>query len=355
MTSTVLKSQIRRLAFRAGVLAECHRFINANRLTVVMFHRVLPPQDSRWSGADPEYTLSNQLFAAAIGFLRHHYSIVSLGDLFGSLEGHGLPSHPLLITLDDGWADTAEYALPELSTHALPAVVFVTAAVVGREEAFWQESLYAAWRAGHITVGQLAERAARFREPTQRIERFDDTEESLRRCIAALAAIPAEMRDPIVGSLGLVREGPAQMLNRDQLRLLASSRVAVGVHGYSHEPLTEVDAMDELTRARTRLQEFLPDTQRAGLRALSFPHGRYDAAVLEAATSAGYRLMFTSEPVLTPLSAAHALTTRVLGRIDVPASAITRPDGEFSPDRAASWLFFRSSRHLPPLSEVRGK
>ena len=145
------------------------------------------------------------------------------------------------------------------------------------------------------------------------------------------------------------------MLNRDQVRLLASSRVAVGVHGYSHEPLTEVDAMDELTRARTRLQEFLPDTQRAGLRALSFPHGRYDAAVLEAATSAGYRLMFTSEPVLTPLSAAHALTTRVLVRIDVPASAITRPDGEFSPDRAASWLFFRSSRHLPPPSEVRGK
>src|SRR5690349_14607413 len=98
MMSTGIKSQVRRLAFRAGALEGCHRFINANRLTVVMFHRVLPPQDPRWSGADPEYTLSTRLFAAAIGFLRHHYSIVSLNDLFGALEGDGLPPRPLLIT-----------------------------------------------------------------------------------------------------------------------------------------------------------------------------------------------------------------------------------------------------------------
>jgi peptidoglycan/xylan/chitin deacetylase (PgdA/CDA1 family) len=141
MRGVRVKSALRRLVYGCGLLTARHRLINRDRLTVVMFHRVLSTQDPRWVGADPEYTLSDATFASVIDFLKRHYSIVALDDLLASLEGRRLPPCPLLITLDDGWADTAQYALPTLRALALPAVVFVAVGAVGQREAFWGAAL----------------------------------------------------------------------------------------------------------------------------------------------------------------------------------------------------------------------
>jgi peptidoglycan/xylan/chitin deacetylase (PgdA/CDA1 family) len=340
-----IKSALRGAVFGCGALTARHRLINRDRLTVVMFHRVLSPEDPRWVGADPEYTLSDARFADAIAFLRRYYSIVALDDLLASLDGRGLPPCPLLITLDDGWADSAQYALPELRALALPAVVFVAAGAVGRREAFWQERLYAAWRTRKITVAQLTEQAATLGVLPDGTEKLENSETALRRCISALEGAPTEPRSRLVDALAMPSAGPDQMLSGDQIRLLAESGIAVGAHGYSHEPLTGLDAVDELKRARTRLEQYVSHAH-SPLRALSFPHGRYDAATLAAATRAGFELMFTSDPVLTPLSRARRLGDRLIGRIDVPASAITDAGGRFSPARMATWLFLRSARRL---------
>ena len=342
----LIKRALRRATYGSGALSACHRLINRNRLTIVMFHRVLSPDDPRWPGADPEHTLSDALFAEAAGFLHRHYSIVSLDDLFASIEGRELPPCPLLITLDDGWADSAEYALPELQALALPAVVFVAAGAVGDQEAFWQERLYAAWRTQRITVGQLTKHAVTHGALPHRHETLDNSEAELRRCISALESTPAEARSELVEALATPPAGPAQMLSGDQIRLLTTSGIAVGVHGYSHDPLTTADAAGELARARTRLEEYVSGVHRNALRVLSFPHGRYDAKIVAAAEAAGFDLMFTSDRALTPLSRARCLTDRILGRVDIPASAITNADGRFSSDRMAAWLFPRRSQRL---------
>src|SRR5437016_3559358 len=132
LIGTRIKSAVRDLVFGAGALTARHRLINRRRLTVVMFHRVLSPEDPRWVDADPEYTLADATFADAIAFLGRYYSVIVLEDLFASLEGRALPPCPLLITLDDGWADTGLYALPALRSQRLTAVVFVAAGAVGR-------------------------------------------------------------------------------------------------------------------------------------------------------------------------------------------------------------------------------
>ncbi len=336
------KSRLRNLAFRSGVLTARHRLINRNRLTVVMFHRVLSPDDSRWAGADPEYTLSVSLFAEALAFLRDHYSIVGLGDLLAANSMRPLPPCPLLITIDDGWADTAEYALPELRSRGLQAVVFVAAGAVGQREAFWPERLYAAWRTGHVAVGDLVAEAAAVGIGLAEGWHADNSEAALRRCIAVLETSPKEARAQLVRGLASNSQTPAQMLSSDQVAMLAETGIAVGAHGYTHEPLTGTDALDELTSARARLEEC---TSRR-VTSVSFPHGRYDRATVAAAVSAGYRLMFTSEPTLTQLSRHRLLEDRLLGRIDIPGSAIRAASGSFSAARMATWLFPRPARHL---------
>src|SRR5262249_27871046 len=123
-------------------------------LTTVMFHRILPKSDPRADGADLLYTISIDQFRSCLAFFRQHYSVIDLDQLSGS-KSRALPSNPLLITFDDGWADNCEYALPRLQASALPAVVFVAAAAVGQRAPFWQEAMYAAWRTGRISVPEL--------------------------------------------------------------------------------------------------------------------------------------------------------------------------------------------------------
>ena len=49
------------------------------------------------------------------------------------LHGSGtLPEKPVLITLDDGYADTAQFAFPILERYGFPAVMYVVTGLVGR-------------------------------------------------------------------------------------------------------------------------------------------------------------------------------------------------------------------------------
>jgi peptidoglycan/xylan/chitin deacetylase (PgdA/CDA1 family) len=224
-------------------------------------------------------------------------------------------------------------------------VIFVAAEAIGRHDAFWQERLYAAWRSGDLTVGSLHGRAAGLCLIPAPAKPVANSEAALRDCIAALARVPPARRDDLVEQCAAPQGGPAEMASVEQTRLLAANGVAVGAHGYSHEALTEVDAQTELLRARERLRDCLSGTP-SSIVSMSFPHGLYDGATVDVARNCGYRLLFTSDPALTPLARGCRLNCHLLGRIDIPARAIVGSDGEFSPERMATWLFTRPTRRL---------
>lgn len=341
-----LKHSLRRLAYATGALGAMHRLVNRDRLTVVMFHRVLSPRDPRWAGADPEYTMSDALFSHTLAFLRRHYSIVSLAALLDAMDGAGLPPCPLLITIDDGWADTAEFALPALQGLSLPATVFVAAGAVDRQEAFWEERLYAAWRQRRATVPEMRERAGLYSGEDARASPHGNSESALRALVTALGRASEAERSSLLATLPEAANEPQHMLSTEQLHLLARHGIAIGVHGLSHAALTEVDAAAELTRARFILQERLRGIYRSPMRALSFPHGRYDATAIDAALACGYSLLFTSDPVLTPLSRHRRLASCLLGRVDIPASAVTGEHERPDEARMATWLFLRRAGRL---------
>jgi peptidoglycan/xylan/chitin deacetylase (PgdA/CDA1 family) len=323
---------IKRALYRSGALDAWHRRRNRDRLTVIMFHRVLPAGDPRWPTSDPEYTLRDDLFAACLGFFQRHYNVVALDDVLDARAGRrALPERPLLISFDDGWSDNEEFALAHLRAAGLPAVVFVVSDAVDRAQPFWQEQLITAWRSGAL----LGRADAAWRELGAAAAGGDGLAPA-RALIAAIeAAAPAARARALAAIADALDDGVRYMITSDQLRRLAGARIAIGAHGQTHEPLTRVDAAAELPAARRALEARLDGR---AVTTLSFPHGRFDDAVVARARDAGYQLLFTSVPELPP-AALGGPTPPLLGRIGFTGETITDRDGAFAPELLALHLF----------------
>jgi peptidoglycan/xylan/chitin deacetylase (PgdA/CDA1 family)/glycosyltransferase involved in cell wall biosynthesis len=99
------------------------------KLPVLLYHHVGPPQPD----TDPDLTVSPERFEAQVRWLaRKGYVGIRLTDwLAWRRAGKPLAEKPVLLTFDDAYEDTAQYALPVLERHGFGAAVFVITGRVG--------------------------------------------------------------------------------------------------------------------------------------------------------------------------------------------------------------------------------
>ena len=73
-------------------------------------------------------------FEAQMDWLaRNGYHTITFRDLHSYLTGAaGLPSHPVILTFDDGYADFYTHALPVLLSHDFKAVIYIVSGFIGR-------------------------------------------------------------------------------------------------------------------------------------------------------------------------------------------------------------------------------
>lgn len=346
----MLPDLAKRLLYGCGALGLYHRVRNAGTLTVATFHRVLDPRDPRWQSCDPDYTLSTEQLAHSLAFFKRHYNVVSLGQVLAARRGQApLPSRALLVSFDDGWADNAEFALPELQRAGLPAVLFVVADMVGQRQPFFQERLVAAWRRGRLEVVELA---ASLRSHAPVIGAFGDSADpdggedlkALRKLIARLESLDPARRDAVLAPFARVLDdGLRHMVDVQDLQRLEQGGVALGLHGKTHAALTAVADLDaELGGARITLAGHLGSDQPIG-ESMSFPHGAHDPVVARRTHESGYELAFTSIPVLNP---ARPGPGWLLGRTGFESDTVVDARGRFRPERLAMYLFRREQRRL---------
>lgn len=310
-----------------------------------MFHRVLDPADERWATCDPDYTLPTELFARSLDFFGRHYNVVSMEQVLDARRGGGrLPPRPLLITFDDGWADNADFALPELHKRGLPALLFVVADAVGARQPFYQERIFSAWRRGALPVstlgGELRSLGVDVGVP------FPDDVSALRALIAAIEELAPELRARLLERLASrLDDGLRHMVDGDDLRRLRATGVGLGLHGRTHTPMTHArDLDDELGGARAALAERLAPDALAG-ETMSFPHGAHDVGIAHKAHASGYELVFTSVPALNPVRPAPGW---LLGRTGFEMRTICDSVGRFRPDWLALYLFRKPHLRLEP-------
>ncbi len=339
----MLKDLFKKLLYSSGLLGLYHRIRNGRKLTVVMFHRTLAPDDPRHASSDPDYNLEPERLAQSFAFFRKHYHAVSLQQVLDCRRhGAALPRRPLLITFDDGWADNFDYALPALQRAGMPALMFVVADAVGRRQPFYQERLIAAWRLGQLSVATLASALG----PHLDLDKMwlDESLVSLRKLVSVLESLEPAARETVLDATGsTLDDGLRHMVNRDELMQLERGGVALGLHGKTHVPLTRAaDLESELSGARTALGQQL-DRPVESLVSMSFPHGAHDASIAGQARDAGYELVFTSVPVLNPV---RDRVGWLLGRTGYETGTVVDSAGHFRPDLLALYLFRSASRTL---------
>ena len=293
-----LKEFAKIAALRSGGFSLWHRARNYDCLTVLTFHRVLPQEERKRLDADPLDTVTPELLKKVIHFLKRYYIPVGLEDVLASREQiRPLPPYPALITFDLGWKDNLDHALPVLEAAGVPWALFAATEAVSMPDHWWQETLLWALRSGRAGYDELWA-AASGNGHTRSETRGAQQSISL---LLRYGALSDEKRDLILEPyMAAMHEvyGGEPVLNAADLRALRKSGVSIGAHGSSHLPLALVDrAEKDVAAAKTWLTENIDASTE---NAISFPLGRCDTRDDRVARDAGYRLLFTSDPVLNP-------------------------------------------------------
>jgi peptidoglycan/xylan/chitin deacetylase (PgdA/CDA1 family) len=126
---------------------------SAIRVPVLMYHYIrVNPVSSDRMGYNLSVTPAD--FAAQMDWLaRNSYHPITFSELHGYLNGqHGLPSRPVILSFDDGYADFHTAALPILRAHDFSAVAYVVSGFVGRPGYMTPAQIVEADRSG-IEIG----------------------------------------------------------------------------------------------------------------------------------------------------------------------------------------------------------
>jgi peptidoglycan/xylan/chitin deacetylase (PgdA/CDA1 family) len=127
-----------------------------------MYHHVsnLPTRNL----LDYRLTVTTTNFNAQLDwFQRHGYHSITQTELFDSLYyGKALPTHPMILTFDDGYKDMYTDALPALLAHHYRGVFYIITGMIGGNYMTWQQvrklaqdgMQIASHTVHHVNVGQ---------------------------------------------------------------------------------------------------------------------------------------------------------------------------------------------------------
>ena len=123
-----MRASIRAVLSTVGVgVHRASRLLRPTGLRVLYYHSV---------SDDPvRSSVSPPVFERQMALLREGgFRLVSLTEAVTRLAGPGpVPARSVVVTLDDGFRDNYEQALPALLRHGVPATVFLTVAYIGTD------------------------------------------------------------------------------------------------------------------------------------------------------------------------------------------------------------------------------
>lgn len=246
------------------------------------YHRV-----GQYDRDEAGLAVSAEVFSRQVEHFAKTYTLLTAGEAYSRIaQGKALPSQGIVITVDDGYADTATSIAPILRTHQAPATFFVTAGLLDEPVA----SADAQWQA-RVTAQIAANNAY---QP----ERGGQPD--------SLALMPSQISD----------------LHRDEL-------FEIGAHGFSHSNLAMLDdaSLERDVRDATALLASITgqapvsfcypygtrDAYSARTKAVLQAHGYLGACTTTLGKSLPWGLLFSgSDRFETPRIATNQITTEQL-------------------------------------------
>jgi peptidoglycan/xylan/chitin deacetylase (PgdA/CDA1 family) len=259
---------LRDMALRA-LLAQCSPGAAKGRLSIGIFHRVLPAPDPLFPGE-----VTRESFDAICGWLAAWFHILPLDEAVERLRVHSLPERALCITFDDGYADNHDIALPVLRSHGLCATFFIASGFLdgGR---MWNDTIIESIRGCALPFLDIADLGL------AGIERLELASAPARRAgidriLTAAKYLDATTRQNVANRIA-ERAGTDLpdnlMLRSDQVKAMRQAGMQIGAHTVSHPILARLDARaahDEIARSKADLEALLGEP----VSLFAYPNGK---------------------------------------------------------------------------------
>ena len=236
------------------------------RLSVLIFHRVLP---------EPDPLFPDEVHAARfdqiLEWLNSLFNILPLDEAIALAKAGRLPTRAAAITFDDGYADNHDVAMPLLKKHRNSATFFIATDFLdgGR---MWNDSIIAAVRNAPAAELNL-EAIGLGRLPVGSI---DQKRAAIQALIGRLKYLPNEVRTETVARV-VASSGSSMpsdlMMTSDQVLRMHQNGMGVGAHTCSHPILASLspeEALAEVRDGRSRLESIIGN--RVGL--FAYPNGK---------------------------------------------------------------------------------
>ncbi len=235
------------------------------RLSILIYHRVLPQPDSM---RPDEPTIAQ--FDWQMRLLRNHFNPLPLLDALGQLQEGKLPSRAICVTFDDGYSDNELHALPVLKKYAIPATVFVSSGFLNGGR-MWNDSVIEVLRnfkGEKLDLSGLDLGSYSMQSISQRLAAVDSI-------IAKIKHLDPGIREALVAevsghSASLPRD---LMLTDGQIRSLARQGVTIGAHTVNHPILGSVST--EIARREIQDNKFyLEQVLQQKIDVFAYPNGK---------------------------------------------------------------------------------
>lgn len=237
------------------------------RLSILIFHRVLPDHDPL---RPDEPTVEE--FDWQMRLLREHFNPLSLVEGVERLQSGDLPSNAISVTFDDGYSDNEKYAMPILKKYGVPATVFVTTGFLNGGR-MWNDSIIEVLRHYNhhsLDLREIGLSCYRTESDTQRLK--------------AIASIIQEIRhlDPVVRhnltaeiekyGINLPRD---LMMSDNQVRSLVRNDISIGAHTVNHPILAKL-SIENSRREILDSKVYLENLIQMPVEVFAYPNGRPD-------------------------------------------------------------------------------
>ena len=243
------------------------------RLSILIFHRVLPQTDPIFPGE-----VDAAAFDAICGWLAAWCNVLPLDAAVQQLKSGTLPERATAITFDDGYADNRTVALPILQRHRLPCSFFIATDFLdgGR---MWNDTVIEAVR--HCRTPELDLTALNKPDGSGDLGRHavgtpDARRQAIESILGQIKYLPVAERHLLTERIAIaaaVTPATDLMMTSQQVRELRDAGMQIGAHTRSHPILAKLSAdaaHAEIADSRRFLEDVLGE--RVGL--FAYPNGK---------------------------------------------------------------------------------
>ena len=290
-----------------GILNYLH-YKNRHKITVLMLHGVMEQNENvNWEPLRKQLPPSE--LARILGILSTNYQFITIDQFIALVKGQIAPIHnALLVTFDDGYRNTLDYALPICEQFNIKPILFVTTGHINSGLPFWfdrldyalQQNMGESIEFNYLGVQYAFDTSSR-EALTESYKKFRDqcknefnNDVEMSQLFTALAEMLESRAGKALSDICIEDDWSAIASWSEIENAVKQDRIDIGSHTVDHwriDSLSENEILEQLVNSKAEIEGNLSTK----CQYFCYPNGDYNQMSIELLKQAHYRAAFTTD------------------------------------------------------------